>query len=202
MKTIFCIVGPSGVGKSTVVDALLERLRYGPFLVDRIVNFTTRPPRENEVHGIDYIFLTDQEMDRLLEEEIISNYIELHGYRYCSILKSFTQAVAKDHHGIFIVTIEGYNKLRMDYPFLNWTSVFVHPGDESVLFKRLFSRYKGDAEKVRSRHDRNELEMKSMYECDHIVYNDKIDYAVDQLFQILKEYDEMTQPIVEVEDEQ
>lgn len=96
-KTVLFFIGRSGSGKSTTEEVFV---RAKPAKFKKVVSLTTRPPRDGEVNGKDYYFITDREFDLLDSKGEIIQYTEFAGYRYGSTRSEYTT-----HHSYAILCV-------------------------------------------------------------------------------------------------
>ena len=174
MKTIFCIMGASGSGKSTIVKTVSKALE-----IPTIITTTSRPPRENEVDGIDYHFKSeDYFKDESKFCEIIT-YDTVFGKWYYGVEKESIEAV--DKAGIIIVTPQGYSQLKAAMPNVNFVPIYIHV-PEIVRIERLVDR--GDSmNEVKRRAIADEKDFKNVLDLMPVVlYNRDLDVCSGNLF--------------------
>jgi len=134
---LLLFAGPSGVGKSTLVKLLSIALGY-----EKIVTVTERPPRPNEVHGVDYFFVSDTEFQKRINSGAFIEWAWVHGKRYGTLKQSIFDAVTQNRRVILILDVQGHRSLRelederVDYALL---SVFLHAQLETLV-RRALSR--------------------------------------------------------------
>ena len=136
------ISGPAGVGKTTLCDRLL--LDYETQLT-RVITVTTRHPREGEVDGKDYLFISKLEFEDLIEVDAFIEYAQIHDNYYGSLKKTFLELFQKDQDVLLNIDIQGtasLKNLESSYPFLKnrVISVFVMPKslNEFILLFEFF----------------------------------------------------------------
>jgi guanylate kinase len=175
------ISGPSGVGK----DAVLERLRAIEPDAYYVTTATTRPPRNQEKDGGDYLFLTDEEFDRLLAEDAFLESAAVYGYRYGSPKTPVREALARGQDVIVRVDVQGAATIKRLAP--NALFIFLAPASMDELEQRLRRRDGGDADiRVRLETARDEMECQARF--DHVVVNREgaLDETVERIFQIIE----------------
>jgi len=163
---VFVLSGPSGVGKST----LIERLKQDNFPISYCVTATTRPRREGEIHGTHYYFLSDAEYDALLAADQFLEHAVVHNlYRYGIPLHSIRDGLRKGHDLIMAPDVQGASTVRWKLP--NAISIFLRPPSLDDLWPRLEARgTETDAER-RIRLATAEREMLRVSEFDYVVIN-------------------------------
>ncbi len=172
---LFVISGPSGVGKGTVILRLLDLV---PDLAIS-VSATTRPPRELEIEGRHYHFLTDEQFNQMVERDEFSEWCWVHSKRYGTPRYEIEPRIENGHHVLVEIDVQGAEKLRKEYPDL--LSIFIAPPSEEVLLDRLSNRKTEPKDVIDSRlsHARHELSQKHLYT--HVVVNDTLDDCVQEV---------------------
>lgn len=179
---VFVLSGPSGVGKST----LIERLKLDGFPITYSVTATTRPRRQGEEHGVHYYFLTDSEYDALLEAEQFLEHAVVHNlYRYGIPLHSIRDGLRRGQDVILAPDVQGASTVRWKLP--NAISVFLRPASLDELVPRLVARGTESPEERRIRMATAEREMQRVSEYDYVIVNqrDRLDQAVSDLKAII-----------------
>ncbi|NLT30061.1 MAG: guanylate kinase [Propionibacterium sp.] len=171
--------GPTAVGKGTLV----ARLRDVPGL--RVsTSVTTRPARPGEVDGTHYHFIDDAEMDRLVAENGLLEWAEVHGAaRYGTPRRQVMDAVAEGLVVLLEIDLQGARQVRDTWP--DACFVFLAPPSEDELVRRLRGRGTETPEEQQRRLRTAEAEMAAMAEFDHVVVNDDIDRATQELLSLL-----------------
>lgn len=177
---ITVISGPTAVGKGTVVS-LLSRSRPDVWVS---VSATTRPPRPGEVHGVHYLFLTDEDFDRLVADDALLEWAVVHGrHRYGTPAAPVFQAVAAGRHAILEIDLQGARQVRARLPGARY--VFVAPPTWSVLVDRLTGRGTETPRQMQQRLATARVEMAAAVEFDHVVVNDRLGETVSELVTLL-----------------
>jgi guanylate kinase len=173
--------GASGVGKSTLVDRLIERAGGK---VRRSVSATTRAPREGEVPGVDYFFVSRGEFDALSGDLLES--AEVHGSRYGTPAGPVREALAAGLCVILVIDVQGGFQVRAKVP--NALLVFVQAPSQDVLERRLRERGTDDDIAVTRRlaNARREIEASKGYDVQLV--NDDLEACVDDLVATLAEH--------------
>ena len=166
------ISGPAGVGKTTLCDRLL--LDYETQLT-RVITVTTRHPREGEVDGKDYLFISKLEFEDLIEVDAFIEYAQIHDNYYGSLKKTFLELFQKDQDVLLNIDIQGtasLKNLESSYPFLKnrVISVFVMPKSLNELRDRL---------KTRNLDTTEEIEKRLTTAADEIKSNGIFDYTIE-----------------------
>ena len=175
----FIISGPSGVGKSTVLNALLREYPDLYFSVSA----TTRAPREKELDGVHYHFIAPEDFHKMIEEEAFLEYAEYVGNFYGTPKKYVDAAMDEGRDVILDIEIQGAQQVCAKRP--ETVRIFIAPPSWSELERRLTERGTDDADKVQKRLLRAKVELKMADAYDYFVINDTVDSAVEQLKDIL-----------------
>jgi guanylate kinase len=179
---VFVLSGPSGVGKST----LIEHLKSDGFPITYSVTATTRPRRQGEQHGVHYYFLTDGEYDALLGSGQFLEHAVVHNlYRYGIPLHSIRDGLRRGQDVILAPDVQGASTVRWKLP--NAITVFLRPASLDELAPRLVARGTESADERRIRLATAEREMQRVSEYDYVIVNrrDQLDQAVSDLKAII-----------------
>jgi guanylate kinase len=180
MAKVFVITGPSGVGKGTVIRALRERLPE----LELSVSATTRKPRAGEEDGVDYRFLTDDEFDRHLRAGDFLEHAHYAGARYGTLRDEVERRAAHGRPVVLEIEVQGARQIRGAMP--EAVQVFLAPPSLQTLRERLQSRGTDSAEEVERRLRVAQEELEAQDEFAHVVENDDLDNAVDELAAIIE----------------
>lgn len=181
---IFLLIGPSGSGKTTLIKEVSRTLPN----VEFIPTTTTRPPRPSEVNGKDYFFVSDEEFDRLVQEDKFFEWQQIHGNRYGTPKSRLLEKLAVNGVGIMSVDIVGGLKIRRALPDTS-TAIFIRPSSIEDLVERLHSRPGSIKQDTVTRLQRAKEELALGDQCDFTVINDNghLITAVSQLLQIIRQ---------------
>ena len=172
MARVFVITGPSGVGKGTLIRTLMERLPE----LELAVSATTRAPRPGEQDGVDYHFLSPEEFERRLEAGEFLEHAEYAGNRYGTLRSEIERA---DGALMLEIEVQGARQVREALPEAR--QVFIAPPNEEALRLRLATRGTDSQEQVQRRLETARRELKARGEFQHVVVNDRLEKAVDEL---------------------
>ncbi len=172
--------GPSGVGKSTVANKLMQRAGYRPS-----ISVTTRAPRPGEVAGQDYTFVDRERFLAWKDEQRFLESAEVHGNLYGTLRQPVAEAVAAGDVILLVIDVQGGESVRSEQ--LPQLLVFLEPPSWQVLEQRLRGRATDDDEAVQRRlqNARRELELAERY--DAVVVNDSLEASVAELHRVIEE---------------
>jgi guanylate kinase len=175
----FIISGPSGVGKSTVLKALLEKRPDLYFSVSA----TTREPRPGEVDGVHYRFMDVDTFRQRIAEDAFLEYAEYVGNFYGTPKKYVDEAMDAGRDVILDIEIQGALQVCSKRP--ETVRIFIAPPSWAELERRLTERGTDSPEKVEKRLLRAKVEFQTAHTYDYFVINDTVETAVAELDAIL-----------------
>jgi len=180
MSKVFVITGPSGVGKGTLIGELLQRL---PGL-ELSISATTREPREGEVDGRDYHFLSPEEFARRVEAEDFLEFATYSGNRYGTLRSEVERRLAAGRSVVLEIEVQGARQVRA--AMRESVQVFIAPPRPEVLRERLEGRGADSGEAIDARLEVAEQELAAQDEFAHLIVNDEIGRAADDLEGIVR----------------
>ena len=175
---LMAVSGPSGVGKGTIVKTLLSRRDD----VVESVSCTTREPREGEIHGKHYFFLSHEEFKRRIEENDFLEYDEHFG-NYYGTPKSFVEETLKTKSVIMEIDVVGSLNAKKVFP--ECVLVMIVPPSLEELKKRLIGRGTEGKEEIENRLSRLEYEISQKDKYDYVIVNDDLETAIAEVCKII-----------------
>ena len=174
---LLVLSGPGGVGKSTVAKRLREA---GDFWVS--VSVTTRSPRDNEVDGKDYFFVSEEEFTRMVKADEFLEWAEFAGNRYGTPQESVEQALLLGKNVLLEIEIEGAKQVKAHLP--QSVLVFLEPPTWEELVARLEGRGTDSPERraERLKLAQEELAVASFF--DVVLINDQVETVVEKLIEL------------------
>jgi guanylate kinase len=149
------------------------------------VSATTRAPRPGEVDGVDYHFLSDEEFDRRLANGDFVEHASYSGRRYGTLRSELERRVAAGVPVVLEIEVQGARQVRRALP--DAVQVFIAPPSVEALRARLIGRGTDDTAQVEERLRTAAQELAAQPEFRHVVVNDRLEEAVDELVQIVRE---------------
>jgi len=169
--------GPGGVGKSTVSK---EVRAHDDFWVS--VSATTRKPRHTESHGVDYIYMSDEEFDRAIVNGYFLEWAAFAGARYGTPRQPVLDALALGKDVLLEIDIEGAKQVKTNWP--DAILVFLEPPSWEELVSRLEGRATDSPERRAQRLTLAQEEMAQSPFFDHILVNDQVEHVVASLIRL------------------
>lgn len=177
---LFVVAAPSGGGKTSIVNALLER----ETAIRLSVSYTTRPPRPGEEDGVHYHFIDEPGfMARMAAGEFLEN-ANVHGNWYATSSTWLKQQVASGHDVLLEIDWQGAAQVRGLIP--SSVHVFILPPSLAVLRERLEKRGQDSQEVIARRLDAAQEEMRHCNEFDYVIINQEFATAVADLAAVVR----------------
>ena len=179
---VIILAGASSVGKGDIRDALLADKDLKLF---KSISMTTRPPKENEVDGVNYYFVSHKDFARAVKNKELLEYTEFNGYYY-GTPKHQVQFLYNIGKNVLIeVEAQGVGPIKLNMP--DATSFFITPSSFEELEKQINERYKDDEASIERRLNKARMDMELASLFKHTVSNENTEEAVAQIKQVILE---------------
>ena len=179
MGRIVVISGPSGSGKNTVYEELLKRDKS----IAQTVSATTRAPREGEINGVDYYFISCEDFEQRIADGEFIEHVK-YGSNYYGTLKSeVTRLSEEDKTVVLIIDVVGALNFKRLFP--ESLTVFLLPPSEEELKHRLCGRGTDSEDAILTRLSIAKDEMKQADKYDYRVVNAELEKCVDEVYEII-----------------
>ncbi len=178
---LLVISGPSGVGKGTLVNALMERNQK----IKMSVSATTRAPRPGEIEGVHYFFKTEEEFKAMVDRGEFLEYIHVFGSKYYGTPRSFVEQQLENGYDVILeIDVQGAMKVKQAFP--DAVLMFITAPSMSEIKSRLIGRGTETMEQVEKRFATAFEEIKMIPQYDYVIINDVVDVAVHHMEAILE----------------
>ncbi|MBQ1241230.1 MAG: guanylate kinase [Lachnospiraceae bacterium] len=174
------VSGFSGAGKGTLMKALLEK--YDNYALS--ISATTRKPREGEVHGREYFFMSVDEFEALIANDQLIEHAKYVSNYYGTPRSYVEEKMAEGKDVILEIEIQGALKVKEKFP--ETLLIFVVPPSAEELKKRLIGRGTETMEVIEQRMNRATEEAEAMDAYDYILVNDDLNKAVESLHNLIQ----------------
>jgi guanylate kinase len=177
---VFVITGPSGVGKGTLIRGLLARVPE----LELSVSATTRAPRPGEQDGVDYRFLTPEQFEGRVAAGDFVEHAEYSGNRYGTLRSDLDRRLEQGAGVVLEIEVQGARQVRAAMP--DAVAVFIAPPSRDALEARLIGRGTDRPEAVQARMRTAGRELEAQPEFAHVVVNDRLEQATEELIGIVR----------------
>jgi guanylate kinase len=173
---------PSGAGKTTLTKKLQQK--YNNFKIS--VSHTTRPPRSNEVDGVDYNFITKKKFEDLINDKEFYEYAKIFD-NYYGTLKKNVDKILKKNDIIFDIDWQGTKQLSK-FKELKLVKLYLITDSKSELKKRLLNRDQNTKEEIEKRFNSFDEDVKHWKDYDYIIINKNLEVCFKQIEKIITSY--------------
>ncbi len=171
---IFIVSAPAGTGKTTLIDMLKKEFDC----VIQSVSFTTRQPRENEIDGVHYNFISEEEFKNSIKEGEFLEYVNLFNNYYGTSKKWLEEQVDNGKYVVLVIDTQGAQTVRKKIPH---TSIFIMPPSLTELRRRITDRQTENVKSIEQRLDHAQTEIETSTSYDYIIVNDNLKTAYEVL---------------------
>ena len=181
---VLVISGPSGVGKDTVWQSAQPCLPS----FQRAITCSTRARRQHETEGVDYYFVSNEEFDRMIRDQELVEWAEVHENRYGVPNKSIFDRINNGLDVVCVIDVQGAKRIHALYPTA--VLVFIKPPEgfeNEVLTQRIQSRSTVDPSELATRLQTASWEMSQVQLYDYQIVNDDLERAAHELCEVVKQ---------------
>ena len=175
MANLFIIAAPSGCGKTSLVEALIKKTKN----LCVSVSHTTRPPRPDEVNGINYYFVSINEFEEMIKNNAFVEHATVFDNHYGSSTKLIREKLDEGVNVILEIDWQGARQVKENMP--NSVSIFILPPSKEALLGRLQQRAQDDEITINKRMSDAQNQMQHFNEFDYLVINDDFNSALNDL---------------------
>ena len=173
---------PSGVGKTTITKKIQQK--YQSFKIS--VSHTTRPPRSNEVDGVDYNFVSNEEFEKLIKEKKFYEYAKIFE-NYYGTLKKIVDETIKKNDLLFDIDWQGTKQLS-NFKNLKLIKIYLITIDKNELKNRLIKRNQNSKEEIEKRFNAFDEDIKHWNDYDYVIINKNLDVCFKQIEGIISNH--------------
>jgi len=170
---------PSGVGKTTITKKIQQK--YNSFKIS--VSHTTRPPRSNEVNGVDYHFVTNKQFEKLINKDQFYEHAKIFNNRYGTLKKNVDNGI-HNNDIIFDIDWQGTKQLTK-FKNLKLIKIYLIAENKEELKKRLIKRNQNTNNEVEKRFKSFDDDVKHWKDYDYVIINKNLDVCFKQIEKII-----------------
>lgn len=179
-KKLYVISGSSGVGKGTVLKGFLNQNPH--FMLS--ISCTTRSPRQGEIDGVNYFFLTKEDFQKCIDDNKFLEWAEFAGNRYGTKKKYINQCLEEGKDIILEIDTKGALQVKKQMP--SAVLIFIAPPSIKALEERLRGRHTEDEATIQKRLNEVKEELKRAESFDYKIINDDLQNAIKELEKIVE----------------
>ena len=176
---IIIVSAPSGAGKTSICDALIESDKN----IVYSVSTTTREPRKGEKNGKEYYFVNDSDFKKMVKKKMFVEWAKVHDHFYGTSKKVLDQTINKGKDILLDIDVQGAVKIKKQYK--NALMIFITTPTLKVLKERLIKRNKDSLEVIKMRVENAKRELTYLPKYDYLILNDKLDESIKQAKSII-----------------
>ncbi len=201
--TLFIISAPSGAGKTTLINKILENFKDLVFSI----SYTTRPPRRNEKNNVDYFFVSEKKFQNMIDENDFLEYAKVHDHYYGTGKNFVIKNLDKGSNVILDIDFQGAKIVKKSMQNLEYdiVTIFILPPSYDELKKRLENRGTDKKEVIETRLKNALIEMENSLFYDYIIINENLDHAYNDLCSIFRtnrlKKDSMKRKVIDIIDD-
>ncbi len=179
-KNIMVVLSsPSGVGKTTITKKIQQK--YQSFKLS--VSHTTRPPRSNEIDGVDYHFVSNEEFQDLIDNNKFYEYARIFDNYYGTLKKNVDETILTNDI-VFDIDWQGTKQLSK-FKNLDLIKIYLIPNSKEELKKRLINRNQNTSEEIKSRFNSYDKDIIHWNDYDYIIINENLEICFKQIESII-----------------
>jgi guanylate kinase len=175
MANLFIIAAPSGCGKTSLVEALIKNAKN----LYVSVSHTTRPPRSDEINGINYYFVSINEFEEMIKNNAFVEHATVFDNHYGSSAKLIKEKLDEGIDVILEIDWQGARQVKINMP--NAISIFILPPSKEALLGRLQQRAQDNDATINKRMSDAKNQMQHFNEFDYLIINDDFNSALNDL---------------------
>ncbi len=177
---IIIVSAPSGAGKTSICDALIESDKN----ISYSVSTTTRLPREGEKNGKEYFFVDEKTFKSMVKKNMFAEWAVVHNNFYGTSKKILEQTINKGKDILLDIDVQGALKIKKQYK--DALMIFITTPTLKILKERLIKRNKDSLDVIKTRIKNAKKELTYVSKYDYLVLNDKLDVSIEDVKSIIR----------------
>ena len=177
---MFILSSPSGAWKTTLTKKLAQNNKN--FVIS--ISYTTRKPRPNEINGVDYNFVTNEEFNSLIKKKSFFEYANIFDNCYGTLKKPVLELISHGKDVLFDIDWKGTQQLKK-IKDLSLVTFFILPPNIQTLKERLLKRHQGQEEIIKKRMAKFNEEVSHWKEYNYVVINDDLNKCYEKILDII-----------------
>ena len=180
---LIIFTGPSGVGKGTILKKFFNKINENHIKLIYSISSTTRSPRTGEQNGKDYFFISKEEFEKQINEDMFLEWAK-YSDNYYGTSKKFVEKQLKNDYSV-LLEIELQGALNIMKKFPEAMSIFITPPSFEELENRLRGRHSEDNETILKRLNTAKVELANADKFKYKIVNNSVDEAVEELYSVI-----------------
>ena len=182
---LIIFAAPSGAGKSSLIKKIIKDSENN---LELSVSATTRLPREGEIHGKDYFFISEKEFNELKNNQAFLEFANVHGHQYGTIKSFVDEKLEEGIHVILDIDVQGFTQIQRAV-IKDIVSIFIIPPSFDELKRRLILRGLDSNDVIDKRLENAKKELEQAENFDYLVLNDDFNMAYNEITSIIFDKD-------------
>lgn len=177
---LIVVSAPSGTGKTTIVKSILSQFDNLVFSVSA----TTRKKRENEINGVDYFFISEEDFHKKVDNEEFAEWERFYDYCYGTLKYYINENINKGFNVLLELDVKGALTIKQNYP--DSVLLYIAPPSFEELVNRLIKRNTESEDELVKRIDRAKMELGVKDKFDYVIVNNKLDEAIKETKELIE----------------
>ena len=182
---LIIFAAPSGAGKSSFIKKIIKDSKNN---LQLSVSVTTRLPRDGEIHGKDYFFISEKEFNELKNNQAFLEFANVHGHQYGTIKSFVDERLGEGIHVILDIDVQGFTQIQRAIT-KDIVSIFIIPPSFDELKRRLILRGLDSNDAIDKRLENARKELEQAENFDYLVLNDDFNMAYNEITSIIFDKD-------------
>lgn len=182
---LIIFAAPSGAGKSSFIKKIIKDSKNN---LQLSVSATTRLPRDGEIHGKDYFFISEKEFNELKHNQAFLEFANVHGHQYGTIKSFVDERLGEGIHVILDIDVQGFTQIQRAIT-KDIVSIFIIPPSFDELKRRLILRGLDSNDAIDKRLENARKELEQAENFDYLVLNDDFNMAYNEITSIIFDKD-------------